>query len=566
MKPQRSKLFDIIKEKLLDNDAIISVNFIERKTNKLISAKINIEYGRAYAYLDDILVEKFKKLNFESIINSIDVRYRSQWERSYGEVKLAIQKNRLVSLNSLCTGFFGPYFNPTKKTQSFNVYVTLFFKVKEIEKLNIDQDKLYRVEKISILSEQYISIDDLSNILTEANPANERTFIEGASSRVERSELTVRNSDEAGYGGTEELKLKNIKIDNLTGFNPIHVDFSSGVNLILGENSSGKTTLLKFLYASLKSLESYNKQKLNLDFGSFNESLSSKMYNVFKEPIRGIGALFAKKAQGGSLDATLTLGDDYQDGDLKFSFGEQATRTIENVDLSPLLDYAENESIVDLYNTLFVPSKEILSIYKAVKFNVNQKRIDFDDTYFDLTNCIELTAEEPDEMQSIIWNLETIINGKIEFNIHENKFVFVSDGHVFEMPMTAEGVKQIGVLSTLLKNRELKRNTILFLDEPDTNLNPRAIRPYVRMLVELAKMDIQVFITTHNEFALKQFEICAKQFQKVPIYYYSLYTNAENKKIDIEAGDLKFGQPEHNPINDEALDMYDEDIKTEFTK
>jgi predicted ATP-dependent endonuclease of OLD family len=45
-------------------------------------------------------------------------------------------------------------------------------------------------------------------------------------------------------------KLTHIKLENFTAFVALTVDFSPGINIIVGENGTGKTHLLKNLYAA----------------------------------------------------------------------------------------------------------------------------------------------------------------------------------------------------------------------------------------------------------------------------------------------------------------------------
>ena len=58
--------------------------------------------------------------------------------------------------------------------------------------------------------------------------------------------------------------IKSISINN---FGPIsHVDYNSlgKINLIIGSNGSGKTILLKSLYAATKTIEQYRRGKDSL--------------------------------------------------------------------------------------------------------------------------------------------------------------------------------------------------------------------------------------------------------------------------------------------------------------
>ena len=45
------------------------------------------------------------------------------------------------------------------------------------------------------------------------------------------------------------MAIKSIKLENFTVFENISCDFSLGLNMFIGENGTGKTHLLKVLYA-----------------------------------------------------------------------------------------------------------------------------------------------------------------------------------------------------------------------------------------------------------------------------------------------------------------------------
>ncbi len=132
------------------------------------------------------------------------------------------------------------------------------------------------------------------------------------------------------------------------------------------------------------------------------------------------------------------------------------------------------------------------------------------------------------------------------------------------MTMTAEGVKQVGIIPVLIKTGQLHSGSIIFLDEPDNNLNPVTINKFVRILIDLAKAGVQIFISSHNYFIVKRLHIFAKQFKETDFRVFSLIDYDNDSRIDVEYKDLKLGLPKYNPIVDEALDMFNDDIKTEL--
>lgn len=51
-----------------------------------------------------------------------------------------------------------------------------------------------------------------------------------------------------------EMKIKTLEMKNFMLFEEIKIDWSENINIICGENSTGKTTLLKIMYSVLKTI------------------------------------------------------------------------------------------------------------------------------------------------------------------------------------------------------------------------------------------------------------------------------------------------------------------------
>ena len=127
------------------------------------------------------------------------------------------------------------------------------------------------------------------------------------------------------------------------------------------------------------------------------------------------------------------------------------------------------------------------------------------------------------------------------------------------MQQTAEGIKKIGILTTLINNRQIKKGTILFMDEPETALHPNAVRQLVEMLVLMSKAGVQIFMASHSYFVIKQMTLCAKR-DNVSINCWSLDKKV-GQPVTITFHDLIDGILPNNSIIDESLAMYNEDLK-----
>ncbi len=333
------------------------------------------------------------------------------------------------------------------------------------------------------------------------------------------------------------------------------------INVIIGKNDTGKTGLLKLLYATVKALEIYSLKSKTVDT-SFKKELAEKLHDTFMPRKNGLGDLVQKGSKE-KLDVNITItgtNEKYKQP-IYYAFGERTEKTIttciEHVESIP------NESI----NALFVPAKEVLTAFSDIRnIRENFYGVGFDDTYLDLIKSLNLPTTKgkvATELSQVNNSLEDLFEGKIEqTGQNDQPFIFKKGNQQFAMQQTAEGIKKIGILTTLINNRQLGRGTILFMDEPETALHPDAIRQMVEMLVKMSKAGVQIFIATHSYFVIKQLAICSKRD--------GLNTGCWNfqretgKPILNSFHSLQDGVLPPNSIIDEAARMFDQEINVDL--
>ncbi len=65
-------------------------------------------------------------------------------------------------------------------------------------------------------------------------------------------------------------------------------------------------------------------------------------------------------------------------------------------------------------------------------------------------------------------------------------------------------MKKIAIMDRLLANGYLDYNSIIFIDEIESALHPKAVCQFLDMIDAIANdMGLQVFITSHSYFVLK---------------------------------------------------------------
>ena len=344
-------------------------------------------------------------------------------------------------------------------------------------------------------------------------------------------------------------------------FKELDIDSTAPINLIIGENDAGKTACMKMLYGVSRSVEEYLLQKSAAAIKpSFKKVLAEKLLNTFQPRKDGLGELVAKGiGKGEKLSFQATLQGEKQGQQLYFNFGPSTTTTINDC-LEHIDDFQPG------FHTLFIPAKEILTGFRAIAATrENLYMPGFDDTYLDLIKALRVSTSQGNllkDLSSVNKKLETLFEGEIVQNSDDqNPFVFKKGNTEFTMPFTAEGIKKIGILTTLIRNRQLYKNTILFMDEPEVALHPKAVRQLAEMIHQISQAGIQIFLTSHSYFMVKQLSIIARR-EKSPINFISL-TKEKGQPVAINTGDFQEGLPD-NPIIQAAMDMFNEDIDIEL--
>ena len=78
------------------------------------------------------------------------------------------------------------------------------------------------------------------------------------------------------------------------------------------------------------------------------------------------------------------------------------------------------------------------------------------------------------------------------------------------LPMTATGIVQLGILALLIEKKILDKDSVLFIDEPETNLHPAWQVKMIDILFRLVKAGVHVITATHSPDILKWLEVHLK--------------------------------------------------------
>jgi len=175
---------------------------------------------------------------------------------------------------------------------------------------------------------------------------------------------------------------------------------------------------------------------------------------------------------------------------------------------------------------VFLPSRELLSIYPGFVSIYETTRLPFEETWRD--TCLLLGAplvrgtSHKRSIQELLLPLETAMGGRILLDKTGRFYLDMPSGQM-EIHLVAEGLRKLATVAQLIATGSLAGDGYLFWDEPEANLNPRIIKLVARTILQLSNIGIQVFVATHSLFLLRELYILhSREFIDAEVQYFGL--------------------------------------------
>lgn len=336
--------------------------------------------------------------------------------------------------------------------------------------------------------------------------------------------------------------LEKIKFEKFTAFERLEVKFSPGINIFVGENGTGKTHILKAAYAAC-------------DIAKSKGGFAEKINNVFYPSGKQIGRLVKRSSvsSNGSLEVVRKL-DDGKKIALRLSLSNHTTKPDKaKISGSPKA-WTENPM-----EAAYIPVKDMMANAPGFRSLYEEREIHFEEIYVDIIRKVFLPllkgpTDKP--RKQLLESLQEAMDGKV---IAKNEEFFLRSKHgELEFTLLAEGFRKMGLLWILIQNGTLLNGSVLFWDEPETNLNPRLMKTVVGILLELQRLGVQIFLTTHDYVILKEFDLQVKQDDN--ILFHSLYRGKDTGEIEVASTD-DYLQLSPNAIDDTFGSIVDREIE-----
>lgn len=345
------------------------------------------------------------------------------------------------------------------------------------------------------------------------------------------------------------MKVNKLSMKNFMIFNELEAEFSPNINVISGENSTGKTAMIKILYACLKSYSHASSSKGELTKEKIESILVEKLQGVFRPDKDAVGRLVSRKQGSNRAEINIVTNDKFN---FQIGFGNRQEKHVDIVNDR----FPRNVAISPVY----LPPKEIISSTENFVSLYNDYHIAFEETYYDLARLLERPLRKgpnTNEQNAVMRSFEEIVNGSI---VQRDKtfYLKVKGAGEFEMGLVSEGYRKLSTVMYLILSGSLSKDAILFWDEPETNMNPNMIKPMVDAVIELAKMGVQVFVTTHDYFVQQCFNMAAiyQNQEKGGLKYNFMSLYKTENGVACESADC-LSELEHNTIMEEFDKLYD---------
>ena len=307
--------------------------------------------------------------------------------------------------------------------------------------------------------------------------------------------------------------IEKIRFDNFTAFDSLDINTSKGINIFIGENGTGKTHILKAIYSACHITKS-------------KKSLAHKINDVFYPAGKQIGRLVkrTKGSTGGWFEVKRRL-----------STGQEATIKLSLTNHNSTPEQTKITGSTKLwmeepFASVFIPVKDMMANAPGFRSMFALRNLHFEEVYLDIIDHAFLPSIRgpiDNDRANLLEILQKAMEGKV---IEKNEEFFLKNKQgELEFTLLAEGHRKLGLLWLLIQNGSLLNGSVLFWDEPETNLNPKLLETVVKILMQLQRLGVQIFISTHDYVLLKEFDLATNESDHV--CYHALYRKKNDNEI-----------------------------------
>ncbi len=313
------------------------------------------------------------------------------------------------------------------------------------------------------------------------------------------------------------MKVTKLEVRNLTVIEGADFNFAPGVNVLIGENGTGKTHLLKAIYSLLRAASV--KPLTRTDVA---RNIAERLAAAFLPDDDLVERLVRVGHDHCSLWLSTEVGETFctvskQQGDVMVTENRWS----------------------ELPDALFLPSRDVMAMFEGFVAAYQDRELSFDESYYDV--CVALSrarlrGQAREKADELSMPFRDVLGGEVKLE-HGRFYVDVGDG-MRESHLVAEGVRKLATLAHLVQNGSIKEGTIVFWDEPESNLNPKLIIQLVDAIAQLARNGVQFFLATHDYLLSHRLSLAAEYHRAsdISIRFFSFQHSRPTDPVEVETG------------------------------
>ena len=332
------------------------------------------------------------------------------------------------------------------------------------------------------------------------------------------------------------MTLTRVKLERFTAFENFDLALSPGVNVLVGANGTGKTHLMKVCYAAC-------------DVAKSGASFPDKLVSVFLPSGRSPGRLVKRRGRSSTAAAEVCRSG----RSLRVSFSNHA-KSSRSATMKGAAGWADSS-----LGSVYIPVKEMLSNAPGFRSMYAAREVHFEEVYADILDRAYLPVlrgpvDQP--RRRLLDALQKAVDGKVVIK-NEEFFLRNRQGEL-EFSLLAEGMRKLALLWLLIQNGTLLSGSVLFWDEPETNLNPKLYGVLMDVLLELQRNGVQVFLATHDYVILEELDL--RKTEEDDVAFHSLYREEDTGEITFNTAN-NYLDISPNAIAETFDDLYDREIE-----
>jgi ABC-type polar amino acid transport system ATPase subunit len=345
------------------------------------------------------------------------------------------------------------------------------------------------------------------------------------------------------------VTVDRLALKNFTVFQDASLAFVPGVNVLIGENGTGKSQVLKMIYVFLTSMKAEarsgkigGKQQPawhDLDAGRFADRINMTFMMDGPDEVIREGA--------GEFRVELEIGEN----SVHASFNDEGSGWLGGGLPAPLP------------NAVLIPPHEVLSFSEGFVSLYDAREVAFDVTVRDLVALLEkprLRVPQRGVGGALLPKISKVIGGT--FVPERGRFYLQVGTARRQASLIAEGLRKLGVLQRLLEVGALSKGGVLLWDEPEANLNPKLTALVCDVLLELARQGVQVIVTTHDYLIARTLSQAVEfaQTGTASVRFLSLHHEDSEKPVNVEIGET-LADIRHDSLLDAFTEFHDRGMR-----